>query len=229
MTSRLSERSEEESSQVTATSKPQATPHANPHGDDHERDQDGVKAKRLALVPAPGEAAHARRQVRIDMTDYEPPPAPSRAIAAVAREMTSGRSRYQLADVSAIESGSFSASLGEAVETKAGFTVFIPKNPSSSDGFKLSQRQRPVVVNVANGQFGIVTGTLIVKLKDFNELDAVEAAFGLEVVTSDDTIATAYYRAPIGVEVDRLVERIRKDPRVVRADAEIVQAIGKVN
>lgn len=170
------------------------------------------------------------KKVSIDLSDYQPPqPRPSRVTASVDKTLTSSRGAYALANALAVESDKFDASMGEEIEEKAGFTVFKPSRPAQVAGFVLDEKTRPVVVNQSSGAIGIVTGTIVVRLKDFEQADALASAFGLEYVSSDDTIATVFYKAPRGREIDDLIELLRADGRVARADAEIIQSTRQIH
>jgi hypothetical protein len=74
-----------------------------------------------------------------------------------------------------------------------------------------------------------VTGTIVVRMRDFDDADAVANAFGLESVSSDDSIATVYFRAPKDRDIDDLIELLREDGRVARADAEIIQSTRQIH
>lgn len=170
------------------------------------------------------------KRVSIDMTDYVPEPKQSRVTASVDKQLVSSKGRYALAgDALAVESGKFDKSMGEEIEEKAGFTVYKPADKTFVSGFKMEDKTRPVVVNQASGAIGIVTGTIVVRLRDFEEIDAIAKTFGLEVVSSDDTIATAFYRAPKGLEIDDLIDSLRADGRVAHADAEIIQSMRQIH
>ena len=163
------------------------------------------------------------------MSNYVPPePPPSRLIASVDKQLTSEKGRYALADALAVEAEKFDVSMGEQIDEKAGFIVFKPVNKAAGS-FSVDDRTRPVVVNQASGAIGIVTGTIVVRLKDFEQAEALARAFGLEEVSSDDTIATVFYKAPNGREIDDLIELLRADERVNRADAEIIQSTRQIH
>lgn len=170
------------------------------------------------------------KRVSIDMTDYKPEPRQSRVTASVDKQLVSSKGRYALAgDALAVESEKYDKSMGEEIEEKAGFTVYKPVDKASVSGFKLEEKTRPVVVNQSSGAIGIVTGTIVVRVRDFEEVDAIAKAFNLEVVSTDDTIATAFYRAPKGFEIDDLLEMLRADGRVAHADAEIIQSMRQIH
>ncbi|MES2962996.1 MAG: hypothetical protein V4760_03835, partial [Bdellovibrionota bacterium] len=170
------------------------------------------------------------KRVSIDMSDYVPPePKQSRVTASVEKQLVSNKSRFALADAVAVETEKFNAAMGEEIEEKAGFTIYKPTDKTKIPGFTLEERTRPVVVNQASGAIGVVTGTIVVRLKDFEEADSVASAFGLEYVSSDDSIATVFYKAPKGREIDDLIEMLRADGRVTRADAEIIQSTRQIH
>lgn len=192
------------------------------------KDKQAKPERKQAAVEAAPVAPSTYKRVSIDMTDYVPPePRPSRFIASVDKKITSSKGDFALANVVAVETAKYDSSMGEEIEEKAGFTVYKPANVEPS--FVIDDRTRPVVVNRSSGAIGIVTGTVVVRLKDFSEAEALASAFGLEEVSSDDTIATVFYRVPKGREIDDLIELLRADGRVARADAEIIQASRQVH
>ncbi len=79
----------------------------------------------------------------------------------------------------------------------------------------------PVVVNVRNGQLGVVSGTLVVKMADVGEAAALAEANGLGVEYVAEPIHYAFLRVPAGRDVLAVLAALRRDARVSSAYAEI--------
>jgi hypothetical protein len=83
------------------------------------------------------------------------------------------------------------------------------------------ERAFPVVVNARTGQLGVVSGTIIVKLADLADADALAKANGLSVEYVAEPIGFVFLGAPAGTDVLAMTAALGRDPRVILAYAEI--------
>jgi len=145
-------------------------------------------------------------------------------IVPSSRPLFVGHEQFSLVNAYAVETKDYYPSLGEAVETKGGFTIFSPRDPEAVFSMSSADGHRPVVVNQSNGSLGVVTGTVQVKLSDVREAQALGAELGLKPLVIDPSISVVYFRADRGVDLTSIENRLKRDPRVLRVTLEVFQS-----
>ena len=124
----------------------------------------------------------------------------------------------------AVPTKDYVSSYGPVLFTENGFSI-VAIDTAADGTWKdliLGKADRPVVVNTANARLGVVTGTLIVKLKDVAEADRFAGRQNLQLLSVDDLISTAYYRAPEGFPMLAGAEQLRQDAVVESIEVETV-------
>ena len=83
----------------------------------------------------------------------------------------------------------------------------------------------PVVLNSRTGNLGIVTGNVIVKLKDIEQADEIAAEFNLNLKKAYSHLSTAFYLPSSDQDMLQLTEELGNDSRVKRATIEVLEYI----
>jgi hypothetical protein len=83
----------------------------------------------------------------------------------------------------------------------------------------------PVVLNTRSNQLGVVPGTLIVKLRNPADSDALGTAQGLDLVARFDHLSLAIYAVRAGADVAAAARELQADPRVEAADVEVLERL----
>ncbi len=159
--------------------------------------------------------------------------------------ITSGGQTYVvLPDVRAVPANPGEEPAGLTVlERKGRFVVYKETRPqlkspsalSAQDaGFGSGLAGQPllshaVVLNQRTGRVGVVIGTILVKLADMSQAEAIGAAQGLTVSSRFDHLNLAFYTAAPGQDLAAATAALRADPRVTSADPEILENVRKPN
>lgn len=85
------------------------------------------------------------------------------------------------------------------------------------------EADRPVVVNPANGRLGVVTGTVILKLRNIADAEKIATRENFKLLSVDSTIDTAYFRARENYGLVSGSQRLQRDPGITRVELEVVQ------
>lgn len=104
----------------------------------------------------------------------------------------------------------------------AGYSIVKSESALVTD-LILDFNSKPVVVNSKNLSFGIVTGTIIVKLKEIEIAESLAQQFGFEILFSDADTATVYFKAPEGISILNLILSLKKSNFVINAEIEIIE------
>ena len=81
-----------------------------------------------------------------------------------------------------------------------------------------------VAVNVRTNAFGVVLGTIDVRLRDRNAGAALARDLGLELVAATPGISMAFFRVPPGGDLQAAAERLARDARVRSAEIEVKES-----
>ena len=87
----------------------------------------------------------------------------------------------------------------------------------------------PTVVNVRTGTLGVLTGTLVVKPRNYGDAASIASQHGLETVKEFAHIGTVFYRARANADIADLAAALQADPRVENAYPEIVERVRRPN
>lgn len=120
----------------------------------------------------------------------------------------------------AVEKNRFEPSMGAEVGQLLGYVLVEASGPNAP---LVTGDSLPVVSSKSNGRLGIVTGTIIVTLRDPERASALESSYGLELKYEDKPSRQAYFAANLGLPLDQLVEALTNDQGVESARLEIVQ------
>lgn len=132
-----------------------------------------------------------------------------------------GAENFELLKLKAIPTRSFAPGMGEKIEDKFGFTIFAAPGPDfnlTTDG------SLPVVAKKGSGMLGIVTGTILVTLKDSNLAQGLAQAHSLKLKFVDPDLKLAYFSAPTSAPLDQIVSTLSASEGVEHVTLEVVQA-----
>lgn len=133
---------------------------------------------------------------------------------------------FQILGVRAVPRAEYSASMGDILFEQNGFAV-VALSPAAGEGWQdlaWNNADRPVLVNPANGRLAIVTGTLVVKLKDLAAADRLAAQEQLTVIAKDESTKTVYFRPPADYSLLSGQQRLVKQADVERVEIELYQS-----
>lgn len=124
----------------------------------------------------------------------------------------------------AVPSSEYDRSSGAAVAERMGY-VFIPTSELAPLNRRSGSSEFPVVAQSASGLLGVVTGTLVVQLKDLSAVNAVARRHGLKLKYLDQDLQTAYFESADGaVTLEQLADGLREEVVVAEVRLEIVQS-----
>lgn len=130
-----------------------------------------------------------------------------------------GQGSFQVLRLRAISKYSYTDEMGTVVDQKMNLVFFDPSESSAA----AKPMTFPVVMKSSNGQLGILSGTLLVAMKDIQQAGLLAQRFGLALKAQDNSLGLAYLGAPRADEVGELISNLRQDPAVKSVEAEIVQ------
>jgi len=112
----------------------------------------------------------------------------------------------------------------DLIDQKAGFLV-VRGNVSAATAIDTPRGERlyPVALNTRSGQLGIVTGTIVARLKDPAVATSVAENHGLTLIRAYPHLGYAYYKAPATRDVLAAAGALAGDARVQQADVEVVE------
>ena len=145
-----------------------------------------------------------------------------------------GRTYVVLPDVRAVPSdpGQEPARL-QVMERKGRFLLYRESRPQMRSSAAATVQDatltgqpllsHAVVLNPRTGRAGVVLGTIMVKLADMSQADAVSAAHRLTLSSRFDHLGLAIYTAGPGQDIASATAALRADARVTAADPEILE------
>ena len=140
----------------------------------------------------------------------------------VPMEPLPGAATFEMLKLKAVAKDQYDPRLGLLISEKLGFVIYAADDHSP---FLLSiDGNLPVVANKSNGMLGIVTGTIVVTLKESSMAQAVAQNYGLTLKYLDKEMRLAYFSAPSKTALDKVVEALQKDVSVEHVNLEIVQS-----
>jgi len=115
---------------------------------------------------------------------------------------------------------------GQFVETKGRLVLFRSTQQNaalvkSSAGATVY----PTVLNTRTGNFGVLTGTLIVQPRNMADAAQIANGHGLTTIKEYPQIRFVFYRAKAGTDIADAAAALRADPRVETAYPEIVEYV----
>lgn len=139
------------------------------------------------------------------------------------RDMTPNRSSlpgYDLMRLRAIPKDRYRADLGPRIDEKFGFAIYAAQGQTDL----MVDEGLPVVAKNTNGLLGIVTGTLIVTLREGALALDLARDYGLKVIYFDEDLRLAYYSAPEKSSLDSVVDTLKRDRLVESVNLEVIQS-----
>ncbi len=112
---------------------------------------------------------------------------------------------------------------GKLIETKGSFVVFSAPEHSQASVTSVNGTSYPTAFNPYTGGIGILPGTLNVKLKNSENVTAVAADHGLEVVRVFTHLKTVFFRVQPGQDIVAVATSLASDPRVEGAEVEVIE------
>jgi uncharacterized protein len=153
------------------------------------------------------------------------------------KQITVGREQYQhLPEVFAAERNgnqtqqhaldAVGAGAAQVIETKGRLVLYRGNSAGSALVARVgASNVYPTVVNVRTGTLGVLTGTLVVKPKRFNDAASIASQYGLETVKEFAHIGTVFYRAKANADIADLAAALQADARVENAYPEIIERL----
>lgn len=133
-----------------------------------------------------------------------------------------GATTFEMLKLKAITKDQYEPHMGSLISEKLGFVIYAADD---HDPFLLSiDGTLPVVANKSNGMLGIVTGTIVVTLKESSMAQALAQTYDLTLKYLDKEMRLAYFSAPSKTALDKVVEALQKDVSVEHVNLEIVQS-----
>ncbi|HEY6721368.1 MAG TPA: hypothetical protein VI363_06995, partial [Burkholderiales bacterium] len=83
----------------------------------------------------------------------------------------------------------------------------------------------PTVLNTRTGNFGVLTGTLVVKPKSMSDATAIANGHGLEIGKEYPQLQTVFYRVKANTDIADAAAAVQADPRVENAYPEIIEYV----
>ncbi len=112
------------------------------------------------------------------------------------------------------------AAPADHLETKGSFVVFR----GTAGGAPLAAEAAstlPVAVNQRTGGFGVVLGSITVRLHDPAAAEAVARDHGLGLILNAPHLSTAFLKVPAGQDIQAAAGALAKDARVASAEIEV--------
>lgn len=127
------------------------------------------------------------------------------------------RGTFQVLRLRAIPRYSYTSQMGPIVDERMNMVFFDPTMASLPPTF-------PVVMNSSTGRLGVITGTIVVKLKNIRQAGILAQRFGLALKAQDDSLGLAYLVPPRVDQVAAYIYELSKYPGVKYVKAEIFQS-----
>jgi hypothetical protein len=173
-----------------------------------------------ASIPAPTSLDKAA--IHLPANDVPEPadlPASQLMKFATGRVIQQEQGTFELLRLRAISKYSYTSDMGNFVDEKMKLVFFDPAAGATAS----LPMTFPVVVKSSNGQIGIISGTLLVSMRDIQQASDLAQRYGLALKAQDDSLSLAYMGVPRADQVNELMVQIRQEPSVKSVSAEIVQ------
>lgn len=129
---------------------------------------------------------------------------------------------FLLAQAFAIKAEDYKKEMGKFLAKKDDFIVFAAEDDSRFDGFFVTLNRLPVVIGETDGELGVVTGNVIVKVTSPEVAGLVASVAKSEIVSVNDLKNTATLKLPIGQDMTEIIHAIRNHSGVESAHFQIV-------
>lgn len=131
-----------------------------------------------------------------------------------------GAENFEMLKLKAIPAQAYRPDMGPRIDEKFGFVIMA----GEQNRFDIAiDGSRPVVAKKGNGMLGILTGTIIVVLKDNNAADELARSYNLTLKFLDPDLKLAYYSAPTETPLDQVAAQLEANSSVERVTLEVVQ------
>jgi len=118
----------------------------------------------------------------------------------------------------------------DVIERKGLFSVYkqsqvtVPSIRAENESAD-SVPTHPVVYNLKTKSIGIITGKLLLELKNMQDAPHIADMYNLSLSFANIEMSTAFYDIPGDVNIQTLRKQLQADPRVVRVTLDIVDRI----
>lgn len=129
--------------------------------------------------------------------------------------------RFEVLRLKAIPAAQYRPELGEKIGERMGFAIFASRDAS---GEFTNDGTFPVVAKKSNGMLGIVTGTIVVRLKESSLALSLADTYEMTLKYIDDDLRIAYYSAAGKTSLTQLVDLLARDTAVESVNLEIVNS-----
>ncbi len=117
-------------------------------------------------------------------------------------------------------------SSAQLVETRGRFVLFrSTQQKPAFVGRVAGATVYPTVLNTRTGNFGVLTGTLVVKPKNMDDAAAIANGHGLETAKEYPRLQTVFYRVKANMDVADVAAALQSDARIESAYPEIIEYV----
>jgi len=117
-------------------------------------------------------------------------------------------------------------SSAQLVETKGRFVLFrSTQRKPAFVGRVAGATVYPTVLNTRTGNFGVLTGALVVKPKSMDDVAAIANSHGLETAKEYPHLHTVFYRVKANMDVADVAAALQSDARIESAYPEIIEYV----
>jgi len=132
-----------------------------------------------------------------------------------------GAGAFEMLKLKAVPKAQYEPRMGQLISEKLGFAIFA----TTQSAFELTAgTELPVLAKKGNGILGIVTGTIIVTLKENTLAPLLAQTYDLTLKYLDKDLRLAYFTAPANTPLDKVVEALQRDASVENVNLEVVQS-----
>lgn len=128
---------------------------------------------------------------------------------------------FEVMGLRAVPLSQYDRGSGTAVTERLGY-AFVPSDEADS-ALVTKTGGMPVVAQSSNGTLGIVTGTVIVNLKDLADAQGLARDHALKLKYVDQDLLQAYYESPSSQPLTAVMQTLSQQPGVKAVRLEIVQ------
>lgn len=131
-------------------------------------------------------------------------------------------SSFYLANARAVLASENNSNINPSIYSLAGY-VIVKTEGAAPEDLVIGSDSKPVVVNSKNSSFGVVTGTIILKLKEIARAQEITDLLDLEVIFVDEATSRLYLKAPENVSLFGLISEIKKNNLIESVELEIIE------
>ncbi len=148
---------------------------------------------------------------RIQIKEFAPKhPTPHKNYRDLAEDdsVEINESTFKILKARSVVKKSYVQSMGEILLEQAGFVIYDSNDVKPVKKLFITDTDKPVIMNTITGKAGVVTGVFTIQFNSHDEIRKAVQLENLEVLSIDQTIKTAYIKAPLNSDLMILNERL---------------------